>query len=68
EGQQALARLQRNLAQQIFVCRQQRLTITFSAGIALHTEGENSRSLIDRADTALYQAKQAGKNRIVNAA
>ncbi|MEO7031220.1 MAG: GGDEF domain-containing protein, partial [Herbaspirillum sp.] len=37
EGQQALARLQRNLAQQIFVCRQQRLTITFSAGIALHT-------------------------------
>lgn len=68
EGQLALTRLQRNLAQQILVRQQQRLTITFSAGIALHTKGENQRSLIDRVDAALYRAKQDGKNRIANAA
>jgi len=38
---------------------------TFSAGIALYHPGEPPSSLIERADTALYQAKHLGRNRIV---
>lgn len=38
--------------------------ITFSAGIAEVTEDEDTRSALVRADTALYQAKEAGRNQI----
>ncbi len=37
---------------------------TFSAGIALYHPGESSDGLIKRADIALYQAKENGRNRI----
>jgi len=37
---------------------------TFSAGIALWNGSETSDALTDRADAALYEAKNAGRNRI----
>lgn len=37
---------------------------TFSAGLALYRSGETSAALIERADKALYRAKEAGRNRI----
>ncbi len=37
---------------------------TFSAGIALYSNGEAPEQLIKRADTAMYRAKHSGKNRI----
>ena len=37
---------------------------TFSAGLALYRSGETSNALIERADKALYQAKESGRNRI----
>lgn len=37
---------------------------TFSAGIALYEAGETPTDLIERADAALYRAKNAGRNRI----
>ncbi|MFZ5593614.1 MAG: GGDEF domain-containing protein [Pseudomonadota bacterium] len=37
---------------------------TFSAGIALYASGEDPATLIERADHALYQAKQLGRNRL----
>ncbi len=37
---------------------------TFSAGIALYNPGESPEELIKRADTAMYRAKQSGRNRI----
>ncbi|MDX1251971.1 MAG: GGDEF domain-containing protein [Gammaproteobacteria bacterium] len=37
---------------------------TFSAGIALYASGEDPAALIERADHALYQAKQLGRNRL----
>jgi diguanylate cyclase (GGDEF)-like protein len=43
------------------------LTVSFSAGIVEVTEGESQDGAIDRADRALYQAKQAGRDRIVMA-
>jgi len=40
------------------------LTLTFSAGVAQFTRGEHFNTTIDRADQALYRAKEAGRNRV----
>ncbi len=37
---------------------------TFSAGIALYLPGETPTDIIERADSALYRAKNLGRNRI----
>jgi diguanylate cyclase len=68
EAVQAVTRLQRELTKQIFMHDNQRLLITFSAGVALRRDGEDQPTLIKRADEALYQAKRAGKNRVAAAA
>jgi len=41
--------------------------ITLSGGIAEYTNGEAIEDLMDRADGALYTAKQNGRNRIAAA-
>jgi diguanylate cyclase len=64
---QTVTRVQRELTKQIFLYNNQRLLITFSAGVALHKPGEAQESIIKRADEALYKAKKAGKNRVVAA-
>lgn len=38
------------------------LTVTVSAGLAEHEAGESLTELVDRADKALYQAKDKGRN------
>jgi PleD family two-component response regulator len=38
--------------------------ITFSAGVAQRSTGESQDDLVERADRALYRAKEAGKNRV----
>jgi diguanylate cyclase len=43
----------------------EKLLITFSAGVALHQPGEDQASLLERADKAMYLAKRAGKNRVI---
>jgi diguanylate cyclase len=40
-------------------------TITVSMGIAALRSGDTAESLIIRADTALYQAKESGRNRVI---
>ena len=67
EAVQTVTRVQRELTKQIFMYNQQRLLITFSAGVALHAPGEDQAAVIKRADEALYKAKRAGKNRVVAA-
>jgi diguanylate cyclase len=64
---QTVTRVQRELTKQIFLYNNQRLLITFSAGVALYATGESQESIIKRADEALYRAKKAGKNRVVAA-
>lgn len=64
---QTITRVQRELTKQIFMHNHTRLLMTFSAGVALRGEQEDQQSLIKRADTALYAAKKAGKNRVIAA-
>jgi diguanylate cyclase len=64
---QTVTRVQRELTKQIFMYENQRVLITFSAGVALRTASEDQATLIARADEALYKAKKAGKNRAVKA-
>jgi diguanylate cyclase len=59
-----MTRVQRELTKRIFLHNNERVLITFSAGVAERAFGENQEELIARADRALYHAKQAGKNRV----
>lgn len=67
EGVTAMTRVQRHLTKNFFMHDNQRLLITFSAGVSLRGPGETAESMITRADRALYQAKEAGRNRVVAA-
>lgn len=40
-------------------------SITASFGVAAFAEGDVAQALIEKTDTALYQAKEAGRNRVV---
>ncbi len=67
EAVKVMTRVQRHLTKNFFMHDNQRLLITFSAGVALRAAGEGPESIISRADRALYQAKEAGRNRVVAA-
>lgn len=62
-----LTRLQRALTKRFFLARQQKLLITFSAGVAELYEHESPEDALDRADKAMYIAKRSGKNRVIAA-
>ncbi len=58
----AIDRVRRYVAET--ACTNQQLNVTLSAGIACYVEASSTR-MLDRADKAMYQAKQAGRNRVV---
>jgi len=64
EAMATITRLQRELTKSLFLHKNERLLITFSAGVALHASGDDAESTIGRADGAMYKAKRAGKNRV----
>ncbi len=63
----ALTRLQRELTKRFFMHKNEKLLITFSAGVTAYREGELRNDAFARADAAMYQAKKSGKNRVVRA-
>jgi diguanylate cyclase len=67
EASTAMARLQRNLTRRFFLFQNQKILITFSAGVAQLKPGEGLDSVIKRADDAMYTAKKAGKNLVIMA-
>ena len=67
EGQHILQRIQRALTRQIFLHDNERVLITFSAGVAQRQPGEDSAALVARADAAMYRAKSRGRNRVEQA-
>jgi diguanylate cyclase len=67
ESFEAIERLQRELARRPFQFEQEQVQMTFSAGIAQWRPGESLEQLMRRADASLYEAKKAGKNRVLKA-
>lgn len=62
-----LQRLQRELTKRFFLANNEKLLITFSAGVTVVLKDEPQDASIGRADVAMYQAKATGKNRVVTA-
>lgn len=60
-----ISRVRRSLTKRFFLHENKRLLITFSAGVAEYQINESQDSIIVRADKALYQAKNNGKNQVV---
>ncbi|WP_374584011.1 GGDEF domain-containing protein [Pseudoduganella sp.] len=60
-----MTRLQRELTRHFFMHENEKVLITFSAGVALRRPNENQTDLVKRADEAMYKAKKSGKNRVV---
>jgi diguanylate cyclase len=58
-------RLQRALTKQFFLGNNEKLLITFSAGVALLKSDETEAAVIHRADQSMYLAKRTGKNRVM---
>ena len=63
----ALTRLQRELTKKFFLSGNEKVLITFSAGVTQITAEDTQASAIKRADEAMYKAKQSGKNRVLEA-
>jgi diguanylate cyclase len=67
EAINVITRVQRELTKNLFMNNDERVLITFSAGVAQRDPGEKAESIVPRADAALYEAKQSGRNRVVGA-
>jgi diguanylate cyclase len=67
EAAQIITRLQRSLTKKYFLDNNEKVLITFSAGVAERIAGESQEASIARADAAMYEAKQRGKNRVCTA-
>jgi len=67
EAIKAVTRVQRELTKNFFMHKNERVLITFSAGVAERAVGESAEHLIPRADVALYLAKNSGRNQVIGA-
>jgi len=65
EAIKAVTRLQRELTKNFFLTGNEKILITFSAGVAELTPDESGADAIKRADQAMYLAKRSGKNRVL---
>ena len=65
EAAATVERLQRELTKKFFLHGNDRVLVTFSAGVAQRAPQESPEDVIGRADKAMYQAKKTGKNRVV---
>lgn len=64
EARRVLQAVQEHVRQVPLVVAEQELWLTLSIGVAQYQPGENFSAAIDRADQALYRAKQMGRDRV----
>lgn len=67
EGAKILAnRIRESLQEMSFTGKDDdEFTVTLSAGISTFEQGDTATNLINRADEALYEAKESGRNKVV---
>jgi len=61
----AMTRVQRELTRRFFLHNNDKVLITFSCGVAELGADETAPAALQRADSAMYLAKRAGKNRVL---
>ncbi|PXW89682.1 diguanylate cyclase [Nitrosomonas sp. Nm84] len=59
-----MRRLQRELTKRFFMSNNNRLLITFSAGVTQYLANESREQALDRADYAVFLARKQGKNQV----
>lgn len=59
-----MTRIQRELTRRIFLHDNEKILITFSAGVAAIDPTRGLAEAMERCDRAMYAAKQSGKNRV----
>ena len=65
DAKKVIVRLQRELTKRFFLHENEKVLITFSAGLTDYRAGDTQASITKRADEAMYVAKKTGKNRVV---
>lgn len=65
EAMAVMTRLQRELTRNFFLSNNEKVLITFSAGVAQLAADESREDAFKRADAAMYLAKRTGKNRVL---
>lgn len=65
---EVIRRSQRALTNDVYLNGEERIFVTFSAGVAQAADAESLDAIVERADDAMYCAKRAGKNRVLAAA
>ncbi|MCO5099861.1 MAG: GGDEF domain-containing protein [Burkholderiaceae bacterium] len=61
---EVIRRAQRALTNNVYLNGDERVFVTFSAGVAQSDGSESLDAIVERADEAMYRAKRAGKNRV----
>jgi diguanylate cyclase (GGDEF)-like protein len=65
-GVQAAERIRSTVAEQKFAGKNKPIQVTVSVGVASYPQnGGDPESIIRQADSALYQAKKLGRNRVI---
>ena len=59
-------RFRRHIANLVIECQEGKVLVTISQGVAELAAGDTPDRLLKRADDALYEAKNAGRNRVVS--
>jgi len=67
QGVDIMVRLQRELTKRFFLHDNNRLLITFSAGVAGYTPGDSQSETVKRVEAALQRAKRSGRNQVAAA-
>jgi diguanylate cyclase len=65
DANKTMMRLQRELTKNFFLAGNEKVLITFSAGVTQFTPDDTGADAIARADQAMYLAKRSGKNRVI---
>lgn len=65
DARSVVDKLREHVGKLPFHFRGEPVTVTFSAGLAGFVAGDTEESVFDRADRALYQAKGAGRDRVI---